>query len=370
MTIARAEVFVLRHALVPRTGPSIAYASEQAYVYLRLEDADGIVGWGETYLVPGVEHAVRSAAQDLIGRDPAVLRGLIRETARRLEHAYAASAVAVALEDLRARQLGVPIAGLYGGRARDRVRVYAASGGYIEDRHPKDTWPAELERVRAEGFNALKLRIGRYPIREEAPLLESIRGAVSDGFVLMADGNAGYTMAGAVEMGRILSRLRFRWFEEPLEQHDGYRQYERLAAALDITLAGGEILMSRGAAVDALTRGAFDLVQPEPVICGGVGEALFVADVAAALGIPTTPHSSGSAIGIAAAVQVLACLPDGLASAAEDGPFLELGVDVNRWREGPLTAPWVRRDGWLDIPTAPGLGVDVDDAFIRRSAVR
>lgn len=370
MTIARAEVFVVRHALDPRTGPSIAYATEQAYVYLRLEDTDGVVGWGETYLVPGAEGAIRLAAEGLVGRDAASLRGLVREWTRNLEHAYASSAVAIALEDLRARQLGVPVAGLYGGPIRDRVRVYAASGGYVEGRHARDTWPAELERVRAEGFTALKLRIGRYPIREEAPLLEAMRDAVPDDFLLMADGNAGYGMARAIEMGGILARLGFRWFEEPLEQRDGYRRYERLAAALDITLAGGEILMSRGAALDALSRGAFDLVQPEPVICGGVGEALFIADVAAALGVPATPHTSGSAIGIAAAVQLLACLPDPPASASEEGPLLEYGVDVNRWREGPLQTPWARRDGWLDIPDGPGLGIDVDEAFIRGAAVR
>ena len=107
---------------------------------------------------------------------------------------------------------------------------------------PRRRWPAEVERIRAAGFTAMKWRVGRYPIAHEARLLEKIRDEVPDDFQMMADGNAGYTFPRAIEMGAILDRLGFVWFEEPVHQRGGYQGYDRLAAALDIALAGGEIL--------------------------------------------------------------------------------------------------------------------------------
>ena len=110
--------------------------------------------------------------------------------------------------------------------------------------------------------------------------------------------------------GAILDRLGFVWFEEPVHQRGGYQGYDRLAAALDIALAGGEILDNRAAAIELLARGGVDIVQPEPVICGGIAETLWIAELAAVHSIPAMPHTSNNAIGIAAAAQILACLPD------------------------------------------------------------
>ena len=141
----------------------------------------------------------------------------------------------------------------------------------------------------------------------------------------MADGNAGYTLPRAIEMGRILGALGFTWFEEPLRQRDGYSGYEHLRAALDIALAGGEILQSRSAAVELLGRRAVDIVQPEPVICGGIEDTLWIADLAATHTISAMPHTSNNALGIAAGLQVLACLPDPTRSPASDELMLEVG---------------------------------------------
>jgi D-galactarolactone cycloisomerase len=367
--INQVECFVVSHTLSPRTGPSIAYSSSHAYAIVKITDTDGIAGWGETYLLPGVPSMVETVGRGLLGRSTVSLRALLSDVRATTEHAYAASALSIALEDLRARQLGVSVATLYGGASRERVRLYAASGGYIEGRPPEATWPDEVARIRAAGFTALKLRIGRYPIAHEAPLLERIRADLPDGFDLMVDGNAAYTFPLALEMGRILHDLRFRWFEEPTDQWNGYVGYERLAQELEIALAAGEILQSRRAAREFLARGAADIVQPEPVICGGVGEALFIADLAALHGITAMPHTSNSAIGIAAALQVLAVIPDPTRSPAAQAPLLEFGVDDNPWREHLLSPPFERGDGWITIPTGPGLGVDVDEDFLRRSAI-
>ena len=366
--IERVEIFVVRHGLDPRTGPSIALSSEHAYALVKLTDADGRAGWGETYLVPGVAEMLRAVGELLVGRPATSLRELVADIRWALQHAYAVSALVLALEDLRARQLGVSVAESYGGIIRHRVRAYAASGGYVEGVDPAVSWPQEVARVRDRGFTALKLRVGRYPIAHEAPLVERIRADLPPDFALMADANAAYTFAGAVEMGRVLERLGFAWFEEPLKQRDVYAGYERLAAVLDVALAGGEVLENRGQAVEFVRRAAVDIVQPEPVICGGVGEALWISELADLHAIAALPHTSNSAIGIAAALQVLAALPDPTRSPASPAPFLEYGVDDNPHREGLLATPLEFRDGWVTIPSGPGLGIEIDEAYVRRHA--
>jgi D-galactarolactone cycloisomerase len=367
--IRQVQTFVVSHTLDPRTGPSIALSSTHAYVLVKVTDADGRAGWGETYLVPGIPAIVESVASVLLDRSPIAIRSLSRDVRWSAEHPYAASAITIALEDLRARQLGISVAASFGGPMRTRVRAYAASGGYIEGVDPADSWPGEVQRIREAGFSAMKFRVGRYPVAHEARLLEAIRADLPDDFDLMADGNAGYTFPRAIEMGRILDRLGFVWFEEPVHQREAYAGYERLAAALDIALAGGEILQTRSAAIDLLARGGVDIVQPEPVICGGVAETLWIADLAAVHSIAAMPHTSNNAIGIAAGLQVLACLPEPNRSPASDPLYLEYGVDDNPHRAGLLATPLQVDKGWVDVPDGPGLGVEIDEDYLRHHAV-
>jgi D-galactarolactone cycloisomerase len=186
---------------------------------------------------------------------------------------------------------------------------------------------------------------------------------------MMADGNAGYTFPRAIEMGKILERLGFIWFEEPVHQREGYAGYETLRASLDIALAAGEILESRSAAIAFLARGCADIVQPEPVICGGVAETLWIADLAGVHSIAAMPHTSNNAIGIAAGLQALACLPDPNRSPASDELYLEFGMDDNPHRTGLLSSGLTFDNGWVTVPTGPGLGVEVDEAYLQKHAV-
>lgn len=367
-TIERLETFVLEHRYPVRRGPSIALGDTSAYVLVKLSDADGATGWGETYLVPGAASQIEDLAPLLLGRDPKEATALRIDVERAAQNAYVQSAIAIAVDDLRARQRGVPIHVLYGGPTRSRIRAYAAMSGYIENVDPAETWPDETEQLADEGYTAIKLRIGRYPLAHERPLYELVRRRLPESVDLMADGNAGFTFREAVRTGRALDELGFLWFEEPLNQWDGYLGYERLAAAMDIQLAGGEVTMSRGAAASLVDRGGVDIYQPEPVICGGIGEAIFIAELARLNAIAAAPHTSGSAIGIAAAIQAIACLRDPTRLPLHGLPLLEVGTDPSPWRLELFGAPIPMQAGWVDVPTGPGLGFDVDEAFVRRRA--
>ena len=80
------------------------------------------------------------------------------------------------------------------------------------------------------------------------------------------------------------------------------------------------------------------------------------------------PHTDGGAIGIAAALQLIALLPEPTRSPTTESPLLEVGTGENPWRTGVMASGWQLKDGWVDIPTGPGLGIEVDEAFVRRHA--
>ena len=372
MKVVKYECFVITHHLSPRTGVSIVYASEHAYVLVRLVDENGIVGWGETYRTPGTLDTIEQVCRAVKGRD-ASLRDLVRE-ARWVGGGLAGggfgpSAVSIALEDLRARQLGISVSELYGGPMRQRIRPYAASGGYVEGQDPAITWPRELERALEAGYTALKLRIGRYSISHEESLLRSLREQAPPEFELMVDGNAGYSLPEAIRMGLILQDLGFRWYEEPMQQRGGYVGYDRLTSSLNIAIAGGEGSLSRADALRLLNRNAVDVIQPDPVICGGVGDTIAIADMATIYGVTTVPHASNNAIGIAASLQVVATLPDATRAPSVPDPLLEYGIDENPNRVRLLVEPPVLEDGWLQVPTGPGIGIEIDEGYLRSVAI-
>jgi D-galactarolactone cycloisomerase len=360
--IQRAEVLVLTHRLSRRrvfgTGSNVTRDS----VIVRLEDGDGRVGWGETYLVPGVVEATRAMAEGVVGRDPedaatdlAAGRGL---------HAWALGAVSMAVDDLRARRRGIAVGALYGERLRGRVRAYASSRGYVEGMSAQAAWLDEAGAVWDDGFRAMKLRIGR---DDPATEMTAIEGLVAEAPALtwMADGNGAWGFDDSLLVGRRLERLGFRWFEEPMPTND-YAAYAALADELAIPLAGGEILESAGAAEPFLRGGSFDLVQPDVSICGGIGGVLEIAATAAAAGRFTIPHACSGVIALAATLQVLAVLPAPADAPPWAEPILEHDVGENPIRTDLLAEPLRLRDGWLAIPDGPGLGIEIDEGSLRR----
>jgi D-galactarolactone cycloisomerase len=369
VAIDRLEVFVVHFAVEPVRAVSIAPIPTHDFVYVKLTDSDGATGWGETYLIPGIDAVLRDLAPVVLGRDARSARQLQRDVWLASEHTWAASALSIAIDDLRGHQLGLPVHALYGGAVRERVRAYGASTGYIEGRDPEATWPEEAAAHAERGFTATKYRIGRHAIKREVPILERV---VADHptMTFMADGNGAYTIAQSIEVGRALGGLDFRWLEEPMPQRGGYASYEKVAAALDISLAGGEITQSRHAALELIARGGVDIVQPEPVIIGGIGETVFVGELARLHGIGCVPHTSGSIIGIAAALHAIATIPDQSGAPSTDTPFLEVGTDPNPWRdELPVGDPLaLDADGCVAIPTGPGLGITIDEGFLRGQA--
>lgn len=363
--IERAEVLVLSHRLsrtrLFSTGSNVTRDS----IVVRLQDQDGRIGWGETYLVSGAIEACRAMAEGVLHRDPDEAAADL--AARDGLHRWALGAMSMALDDLRARIRDVAVSALYGPRQRDRVRPYASSRGYIEGCTPAEAWGEEAAAVAGAGFRAMKLRIGRHDLDGEIADMEAVVAATRP-MTWMADGNGAYSLEESRRLGEALVGLGFRWLEEPLPTSD-YDAYAPLARELAIPLAGGEILESAADAARYLAGGSFDLVQPDVSICGGIAGLLEIVRAARKAGRWAVPHACSGVIAMAATLQVLAVLdvPSDAPEWAE--PLLEFDVGENPIRTDLSTTPLQPVDGWMVIPDGPGLGIEIDDAAVRRLTI-
>jgi D-galactarolactone cycloisomerase len=358
--IRRAEVLVLQHRLSRTRVYGTGSNTTRDSLFVRLDDGEGTVGWGETFPVPGALAAARELADGLIGCDEDAAAADL--ASRPGLHRWALGAVATAVDDLRARRRGVGLGELYRPRIRDRVEAYASSRGY-EGPTPAAGWHEEARLSHDAGFRAMKFRIGRYPVSDE---LAAVREVIQDGpaFEWMADGNGAYGFDDALRVGRAFEELGLRWLEEPLPTND-YPAYAPLAAALGIPLSGGEIIESPSLSDAPLAAGSFDLIQPDVSICGGVAPVLEIASRAAEAGVAAIPHACNGGVLLAATLQLLAVLPAAI-DASWARPMLEYDVGENPIRTEVLTEPVPVVDGWVTIPPRPGIGIDVDEAAVRR----
>ena len=370
MKITAVETIHVRVPLSRPTGPAGAFNAARQTIVVRITTDEGITGWGETYAVTGVRAAIDQVLRPLlVGADPCAVRrlhGLLLNAT--FDNGLAVGGVDIALHDAWGQAAGVPISGLYGGCLRQSVPAYASGFCYQQGVDPNRTWPSEAERLVRLGYGALKLRVGQREPDQELPLLARIREQTPASVRLMVDAWGAYTPGEAVRMGRALERLGFDWFEEPLPQA-GYVGYPELARALDIPIAGGELLQTRAAFTALLQRQAVDIVQPDVAICGGIADALFVAECAAQHGITCTPHTWNGGIMHAASLHVAALLPEPARVSGRAPAPLEYDTTENPLIAGLLAEPPQLVNGTFRVPTAPGLGVSINEAWIRAHAV-
>ncbi len=369
MKITDVEAVVLRQEAV---NEGIADGSQDDLVILISTD-EGITGIGEVDSAPEAvqalvhqrgSHAVATGLRDaLIGEDPLDVERLwdrmyrsVIYVGRRGIAIHAISGIDIALWDLKGKALGKPVCELLGTPARDRVRAYASM---LMPDTPEET-AERVAALRDQGFTAVKLGWG--PLGRDAEhdvkLAAAAKEAGGEGTEIMIDAGLGYVAdaARAIRVARELEELGIYWLEEPFEP-DEYEAYAELADTVDITVAAGEQDVTRWGFRELIERGHVDLVQPDVTRCGGITETLRIAELAREHGLPTVPHAWKSGIIKAASLHVNAVLPDALFQ-----EYCVADTEINTrltQQRLPLEA-----DGCIAIPTAPGLGVDLDpDVF-------
>jgi D-galactarolactone cycloisomerase len=367
--IERIEAIPLRRDLDERFANAQKWIDSREYCLVKVTDEDGTVGWGECWgPVAGNREIVEGYVEPwLVGRDPmdvASVHDDLTTTLRNSYHSYvpvsAVSGVDIALWDLKGKLLGESVASLLGGRRRDSVRAYA-TGHFWPDvdsfKAVRDSVVAEAEAHVDAGFDALKNKIGLADLtpwgrEEDVELVRAIREAVGDDVRLMTDANHAYDVADARWVGERLADLDVHFFEEPVVPDD-LDGYERLNAALDVPLAGGECWAYTEEFDAALACGCVEYVQPDVTSAGGVTTMDRVGSLAHAKNRQMLPHVFGSAVALAASLQVLATVPG--------DPMLEFDRTPNPIREDLAVDPITNDGNVVHIRDDPGIGIEVDE---------
>lgn len=344
---------------------------------VEIETADGIVGWGECYGPSAVAKAYIETqfGPRIIGRDAFDVEVIWEDLYNRIKDyggkgmaAAALSGIDIALWDIIGKACGRPIHKLIGGAHRSEVTCYATGLYFIDMDRLIEEAVEEAQGYVAEGFTAVKMKIGLGDPKLDIRRVAAVRDAVGADIRLMVDANHCMTVPQAIRIGRELEQLDIEWFEEPIspEDVDGYVEVTR---ALDMAVAGGENEMTRWGFRDLVVRKAMDIVQPDVCAAGGISECRKIATLAAAHGVECVPHAWGSVIGVAATLHFLAALPDQPPSFRPVPPMFEFEQCENPFRDLLAKEPIVQHRGKVQIPTGAGLGIEIDRSVLDRYRV-
>ncbi|WP_226040003.1 mandelate racemase/muconate lactonizing enzyme family protein [Natrinema sp. DC36] len=356
-------------------GGSRGMTESRSATLVRLETADGTVGWGEAFASP---RAVAALIEDefadaVLGSSPVAAESLADRVytgdiggyhaAREALAQSALSGIEVAMWDLRGKAVGKPIHELLGGRRVESVVPYASTMYLTEwGEDPADP----MEAAVAEGFTAAKIKIGGGR-EDDRRRVEIAREILGDDAHLMVDFNGNYTPRGAIASIRELEPYDLTWVEEPVPP-ENYGGYRKIGERVDAPLAAGEAHYGRFEFARLLEDGLIDVVQPNLGRCGGFAEARFLATLATTANAVVRPHVWNSAVRTAAALQFAASLSTyPHAEGMEPDPVLfEFDRSENPLRNDLLESPFDPTGGELAVPQDPGLGIEVDESAVDR----
>src|SRR5262245_34181688 len=275
------------------------------------------------------------------------------------------AAIEMALLELMGQTAQRPLADFSGGRSRDEIAVYYASG------NRGNTPQAEIEYlqklVSGSGVKAIKFRLGgrmnknvdSLPGRTEA-LIPLVRKTFGDAMTLYADSNSSYDAKEAIRIGRIMEQNGYGFYEEPCEFDDLWDTKE-VADALTIPVAGGEQEFSMHRWRWAIAERGLDIVQPDLHYGGGFIRATQVARMAAAAGMSVVPHMSGGGLGYLDVVHFASFTPN-------IGPFMEFKGNTDLPAHCP-TSSLKPENGIVRCPDGPGCGITIDPGVVKQARV-
>jgi D-galactarolactone cycloisomerase len=358
--------------------PPEPYGSSRGLVRARsgslvlLDTEDGVQGIGEVW-GPG---AVACAWAEVIkpfflGRSVFAQRGAAQNVLARMYHAGTQNqltsllgGIDIAAHDAMGKLLNLSVAELIGGRLRERIPVYA-SGGYFTAADDQDAALArQLEANAARGFGAFKIKIGRNPV-EDAARCALARRIIGPSPLLTVDTNGNYTEDGVLESMRRTADADIHWYEEPLTPQD-WAGYRSLAARAPVRVATGEALYNVFDFRRLIDARLAAVVQPDLTLCGGFEVARTIGVLCAAEHLRISPHVWGTGVGLVAALHFLAALPAyPHADHVPFPPLLEYDVGDNALQNTIFVEQIRYAEGYLEVPSGPGLGVTLDPAAIQ-----
>lgn len=376
MSARKFKISVMAHRLpVPRpVRTSFGIMQDRPSVLIRLEDADGRAGWGETWCnfpSVGAEHRVRllmslvvplAAELGLFDRPESLWTTLTSRLAvlaiQSGEYGPIAQAIAgldCAVHDLAARRAGRPLYRHLDPAAQPRVQVYASG---VNPEGAPETAAAAM----AQGYAGCKIKLG-FGAQTDSANLRGTRARIGAATPLMADANQGWTCEQALALLPVADEVGLAWLEEPLRHDAPDADWLALAGRTQVPLAAGENFTSM-AEFDGLPgRRGVKILQPDLGKWGGATMSLAIGRASARAGLVYCPHWLGSGVGLLASMHVKA-------ASRTPGGYVEVDVNPNAMRErileqvvGPPSG------GALVLSDAPGVG-DIDAVVDEFSDVR
>jgi len=348
------------------------------WLFLNIRTSDGTVGWGEP-VVEGRAKTVRGAVEELMDNY------LLGENPNRIEHHWqrlyrggfyrggpilmsAIAGIDQALWDIKGKRFDAPVHELLGGATADRIRVYQWIGG---DR-PADVGEAAAEKVDA-GFTALKMNATPEIRHIDTPAaidsardrIAEVRDAVGDDIDIGVDFHGRVSKSMAKRLVEALEPYEPMFVEEPVlpEHNDALPQ---IAQHTTTPIATGERMYSRWDYKELFEQGVVDLIQPDLSHAGGITEVKKIASMAEAYDVAIAPHCPLGPIALASCLQVDACTPNTLIQEQSLDIHYNETSDVLDYLEDPAVFEY--HDGYVDLPTAPGLGIEIDEETVRKRA--
>jgi D-galactarolactone cycloisomerase len=332
---------------------------------------EGLTGWGSVFTSESLVRASLSVLRPLYEGESAIEPERVSEKLHQNTFwqgrggaiTHTISGIDIALWDLLGKVSGQPIGRLIGGRYRERVRPYAS----LLMREPEQM-AAELAPGLSRGFRAFKIGWGPFGRRDnktDEAIVRAAREAIGPDALLMVDagGSDAFWPQGykwALRTADMLAAYDVYWFEEALPP-DALDDYVALRRASKVPISGGEVLTRRQAFQPWIEAGAFDIVQPDVTKVGGISEERRIAQMAWDHGIRFIPHGWNTAVGLAADLQLASAFPDTiLVEYLTGSPFID-EIAQGGWQ--------LDADGYLPIPSKPGLGMEVNmEALAKYSA--
>ena len=326
------------------------------WLFLKIHTNAGITGLGEPLLEGRAltcQAAVKEIEPYLIGKDP---RAVVHHWQAIYRHAFyrggplltsALSGVDQALWDIKGKALGVPVYELLGGPTRNRVRVYSHAG--------------TVEKMKADmklGFTAFKTgpakrRPARYvetpaAVQYAVDRFAELRKAMGPEIDIGIDFHGAISPATAKLLIKGLEPYNPMFIEEPC-QAQNHEVMSEIARGTHLPIATGERVFTKWGFLDVLTKRAATILQPDLCHAGGITEGRLIAGMAEAWYATIAPHNPMGPISLACGLQLAASIPNFL---------IQEQVSLG---EGYLKKPFTVREGYIDLPTAPGLGIELDE---------
>jgi len=343
------------------------------WLFVRVQTAEGAVGWGEASLeghAEAVDGAFEAIRDRFVGHDAFAIEDIWQVCYRGGFYRggpvlmSALSGLDQALWDLKGKALGVPVWQMLGGKVREKIRAYAWIGG---DR-PHEIADAAAAR-REQGFTAVKMNATAELDFLGTPnalsqVVERVRAAQAQGMEVGLDFHGRVHKPMAKQLAKLLEPLGLLFLEEPLlsENPEGIAIISQLVST---PIALGERLYSRWDFKPFLASGAVDIVQPDLSHAGGISECRRIAAMAEAFDVAVAPHCPLGPLALASCLQLAAVAPNVVLQEMSLGIHYNVGHDllsfvVNKDVLSPV-------DGFLPIPEGPGLGVEIDEAAVREA---